>query len=161
MSGWTTEWLEKHQRKMAALKSGQTAPPPPETKPEPKPKLWNSQGVRSDLGIYFRSAWEANFARYLNWLVSKGEISGWTYEPTTFWFEAIKRGVRSYKPDFGITPTEGEPYFIELKGWMDPRSRTKLKRMAKYHPKVRVDLVDEAAYRAIARTVSSLIPGWE
>lgn len=118
-------------------------------------------GRRPDLGgAFFRSSWEANYARYLNWLQAKGEIVGWEYEPTTFWFEAIKRGVRSYKPDFLVHERTGS-YFVEVKGWMDSKSITKLKRMKKYHPTVEVRLVDQKQYQAIARSVSRLIPGWE
>lgn len=118
-------------------------------------------GRREDIGpMYFRSKWEANYARYLNWLASLGEIDGWEYEPTTFWFEAIKRGVRSYKPDF-LIHEKGKSYFVEVKGWMDPKSKTKLARMKRYHPGVEVRLVGERQYKAIASKVSRLIKGWE
>lgn len=118
-------------------------------------------GRRPDIGpMYFRSAWEANYARYLNWLKERGEIDGWEYEPETFWFDAIRRGVRSYKPDFRITE-KGKSYFVEVKGWMDPKSRTKLRRMKKYHPGVEVRLVDAKQYESIKRAVSRLIPAWE
>ena len=118
-------------------------------------------GRRADIGpMYFRSAWEANYARYLNWLLERGEIDGWEYEPETFWFEAIKRGVRSYKPDFRISE-KGQSYFVEVKGWMDPKSKTKLQRMKKYHPTVEVRLVDAKQYESIKRAVSRLIPTWE
>ena len=118
-------------------------------------------GRRADIGpMYFRSAWEANYARYLNWLLERGEIDGWEYEPETFWFDAIKRGVRSYKPDFRISE-KGKSYFVEVKGWMDPKSRTKLRRMKKYHPTVEVRLVDAKQYESIKRAVSRLIPSWE
>lgn len=119
------------------------------------------QGRRSDVGtMFFRSAWEANYARYLNWLVARGEILGWEYEPKVFWFDAIKRGVRSYKPDFRIAEV-GCSYWVEVKGWMDPKSKTKLKRMAKYHPNEKIIVVGPAQYAAIKRSVSRLIPAWE
>lgn len=120
-----------------------------------------ASGRRDDLGANFwRSRWEANYARYLNWLVKAGQIEKWEYEPTTFWFEAIRRGVRSYKPDFLITEG-GRTYFVEVKGWMDPKSKTKLKRMKKYHPTVEVRVVAQREYREIERKVGALIPGWE
>lgn len=119
-------------------------------------------GPRVDLGgRYFRSSWEANYARYLEWLRAKGEIHRWEYESQTFWFEAIRRGVRSYKPDFEIWEKDGAPsYFVEVKGWMDPKSVTKLKRMRIYYPDVKIVVVDQKQYRALAKW-SSLIPGWE
>lgn len=117
-------------------------------------------GFRDDLGIYVRSGWEANYARYLNWLKSRGEIESWEYEPQTFWFLAIKRGTRSYKPDFKVSE-KGKEYFVEVKGYMDAKSLTKIKRMRIYHPTVDLRVVDERQYRSIARTVSGMIRGWE
>jgi transposase len=118
-------------------------------------------GKRADLGdYYFRSAWEANYARYLNWLKANGEIADWKYEPDTFWFEAIRRGTRSYKPDFKIFHRDGTFYYIEIKGWMDAKSQTKLKRMAKYHPHVKIELVQRKDYLALRRCVE-FIPLWE
>lgn len=119
-------------------------------------------GTREDLGFYVRSAWEANYARYLNWLVEKGEIHRYEYEPDTFWFEQIKRGTRSYTPDFKVWPKTNSPEFEyhEVKGWMDQKSKTKLKRMGKYYPEVKIVLVDQAVYKAIAKW-KSLIPNWE
>jgi hypothetical protein len=119
-------------------------------------------GRRPDLGnMYFRSSWEANIARYLNWLKERGDIAEWAYEAETFWFEEIKRGVRSYTPDFRITERPGsEPYYWEVKGWHHPRGKTALARMARYYPQVRIVVIDEDAYKAIARW-RALIPNWE
>jgi hypothetical protein len=114
----------------------------------------------ADRRIYFRSRWEANYARYLQWLKERGDLLDWEYEPETFWFDAIKRGVRSYKPDFRVHELNGDKPFHEVKGWMDARSKTTLKRMAKYHPHETVIVVREKEYRAIAR-FSAMIPGWE
>jgi hypothetical protein len=121
------------------------------------------RGVREDIGgMFFRSKWEANYARYLNWMRGRGEIFKWEYEPDTFWFEAIKRGVRSYTPDFKIWDTESStPRYIELKGYMDPKSLTKLKRMRIYHPAIRIDVFDEPCYKSLRKQMSSLIAGWE
>ncbi len=117
-------------------------------------------GKRDDLGgQYFRSAWEANYARYLNWLVAHGDIRSWSYEPREFTFP-VKRGNTTYLPDFEIVENDGLTSYHEVKGYMDADSRTKLKRMAKYHPGVKIVLVDRDAYQAIAR-MRALIPGWE
>lgn len=118
-------------------------------------------GYREDIGpMYFRSRWEANYARYLNWLVSQGEIEKWEYETDTFWFEKIKRGVRSYKPDFKIWE-KGKIHYDEIKGYMDSKSSTKIKRMRIYHPSVDLRVVDANAYKAIAKSVSMIIKNWE
>lgn len=113
-------------------------------------------GVRK----YYRSKWEANYARYLEWLRSRGDISNWEHEPKTFWFEAIRRGVRSYLPDFRVTENGGAEVYHEVKGWMDPKSKTKLKRMAKYHPTVKIVVIDKKAMASVS-TLARLIPGWE
>ena len=121
------------------------------------------QGRRADIGDqFFRSGWEANFARYLNLLQKNGDIHRWEYEPDTFWFEAIRRGVRSYKPDFKIWDvTDSEPYYYEVKGWMDAKSKTKLKRMAKYHPDVKIILFGKKEYNSLRKNLSKVIPNWE
>jgi hypothetical protein len=121
------------------------------------------QGRRADLeDRFFRSSWEANFARYLNLLQKNGDIHHWEYESETFWFEAIKRGVRSYKPDFKVWDTEeSEPYYYEVKGYMDAKSKTKLKRMAKYYPAVKIIVFGRGEYNDLRKKLSRVIPGWE
>ena len=110
---------------------------------------------------FYRSRWEANYARYLQWLKEAGHISEWAHEPETFWFEGIKRGVRSYKPDFRVWEVDGSSALHEVKGWMDSRSRTCLRRMAKYHPNEKLVLIDGPQYRSIRKKVMRLIDGWE
>jgi hypothetical protein len=111
--------------------------------------------------IYFRSKWEANYCRYLQWLKELGQIREWEYETETFWFEAILRGVRSYKPDFKVTENNGAVHFDEVKGWFDPRSRTKLKRMRIYHPEVEIRLVEKKFFSQNGKKLKGLVPGWE
>lgn len=120
-------------------------------------------GKRKDLGnTYFRSSWEANYARYLNWLISTGEIESWEYEPKVFQFEKIKRGTMSYTPDFLINYPDGSHEWHEVKGWMTQTSRTKLKRMAKYFPEEKVIVIDSKWFRSANRSgLSSIIPNWE
>lgn len=122
-----------------------------------------SCGRRVDLdNRYFRSAWEANYARYLNFLVKHKSIFKWEYEVDTFWFEGIKRGCRFYTPDFKIWEAVTDtPYYIEIKGWMDQKSATKLNRMQKYYPDIKVILVQKKEYEALKKSIKSMIPGWE
>lgn len=110
---------------------------------------------------FYRSRWEANYARYLEWLKTGGHITEWEHEPETFWFEQIKRGTRSYLPDFRVWENDGSSALHEVKGWMDQRSRTTLSRMKKYHPHENIMLIDGAQYRAIRRKVMRMIEGWE
>lgn len=92
---------------------------------------------------FFRSGWEIRYAQHLAYCKRINAISDWSHEPKTFWFENIKRGVRSYKPDFKIMHTDGTHSWVEVKGYMDPKSRTKLKRMAKYYPQERIVVIDK------------------
>jgi len=128
-----------------------------------KAKVSWKQGWREIGGkrSYYRSSWEANYARYLEWLLSKGEIASWEHEPETFWFHEIKRGCRSYLPDFKVIETNQSFSYHEVKGWMNPESKTKIKRMAKYYPQIKLIVIDGPCYKSIAKTVGKMIEGWE
>lgn len=121
------------------------------------------QGWREIGGInkYYRSRWEANYARYLEWLKKNNQILSWEHEPQTFWFEGIKRGCMSYLPDFRVTELDGRIVFHEVKGWMDDRSKTKIKRMAIYHPDVKLIVIDGKGYKSIETKAKVLISDWE
>lgn len=110
---------------------------------------------------YFRSKWESNYARYLEWLKQVKEIKEWEHEPETFWFDKIKRGTCSYLPDFRVTEKNGAVVYHEVKGWMDDRSKTKIRRMKKYYPKIKLIVIDSKKYKELSRQVSGLVPGWE
>lgn len=110
---------------------------------------------------YFRSRWEANYARYLGFLRTTGNIAKWEHEPETFWFEAIKRGCRSYLPDFRVTENDGRVTYHEVKGWMDDRSVTKIKRMRIYHPSVKLIVIEKKGYEEIRKKLGACIQGWE
>lgn len=96
-------------------------------------KEWTYIGGKK---FYSKSGYERLYAGYLQFLKTKGHIKEWWYEPDTFWFEGIKRGVTNYKPDFKIENPDGTFEYFEIKGYMDAKSKTKIKRMAKYHPNV-------------------------
>ena len=112
-----------------------------------------------DRRLYVRSSWEANFCAYLEFLKNQKHIKDWLYEPKTFIFHEILRGIRSYCPDFQVFNNDGSDYYVEVKGYMDPKSKTKISRMAKYYPEVRLDVVDAKRYRAISAK-SDFIPNW-
>jgi len=110
---------------------------------------------------YFRSRWEANYARYLEFLKVQKQISDWEHECEVFWFEGIKRGCVSYLPDFKVTELNGMFTYHEVKGWMDDRSKTKIRRMELYHPDVILKIIDAKWFKANNRTLMSIIYGWE
>ncbi len=82
-------------------------------------------GIRKDLGIFFRSNWEANYARILNI-----ENKKWYYEKDAFRLKTEKGGIRDYTIDFTI---KGK--FTEVKGWLDPESKKKLRMFKECYPK--------------------------
>lgn len=119
------------------------------------------KGIRDDLhGIYMRSRWEANVARFLDVLVMCGHIERWEYEPQVFHFP-VKRGNKTYTPDFLVHPVGGDHYWLEVKGWMDKPSRIKIKRFGIHFPKERLVIVDEKAYRELEKQFADVIPNWE
>lgn len=126
-----------------------------------KTGIQHSGGKRADLGgLYVRSSWEANYARYLNWLQKNGEIECWEYEPDTYEFP-VKRGNRSYTPDFKIFYSDGTYEYHEVKGYMNSHSAVKLKRMAKYYPDEKLILIDSEVYKALAKDMRLIIKNWE
>jgi len=128
-------------------------------------------GKRPDLdNKFFRSTVEANYARYMNFLGYE-----WEYEPKDFYFEGIRRGSVSFTPDFYNKTLDK---WIEVKGWFDSRSITKIKRFRKYFPEESSKLLmvtqsrksheialslglDCYRYELIFKKFSSVIPSWE
>ena len=106
---------------------------------------------------YFRSKWELKYAIYLDFLKKQGKIKDWTYEEDEFWFEKIKRGVRSYKPDFKIYNMDGTFEYVEVKGFWDSKSLTKIKRMRIYHPHVKITAVDPEFFKRMNKIFKGFI----
>ncbi len=119
-------------------------------------KLWYDRNGKHN---YMRSKWEYNYACYLDFLKEHNEIKDWEHEPKTFWFDNIKRGVRSYLPDFKIIKNNGAIEYHEVKGYMDKRSKTKIKRLSKYYPHIKLIIISKKEYKEIAKW-SKLIKGW-
>lgn len=110
---------------------------------------------------YYRSLWEANYARYLEWLKEHDQIQDWMFEPKTFYFEGIKRGCTNYKPDFWVLDKDDRQYWVEVKGWMDPKSITKIKRFNKYFWKEKLVVVDKKWFNEFNPKMKILIHEWE
>jgi hypothetical protein len=124
--------------------------------------VWKQQWL--EIGgkrLYARSKWEANYACYLEFLKQNNKIKEWLHEPKTWWFEGIKRGVVSFKPDFEATLLDDTFLVIEVKGWMDAKSKTKLARMAKYYPHVKVKLVDKDWFKLNTKILKPIVKGWQ
>lgn len=130
--------------------------------PERQKTTWKS-GWRTIGGIkkYFRSRWEANYARYLQLLKETGGIINWEHEPKVFYFEAVKRGCMSYLPDFRVTMNDNSTEYHEVKGWMDDRSMVKIARMKQYYPEVLLKIIREKWFKENNKSMADKIKDWE
>lgn len=140
--------------------------------PKASSKKRTNIGRREDLGIFVRSNWEAGVLRYLKY---KG-IS-YQYEPQVFNFPGIKHGTVSYCPDIKLE----DGTWIEVKGYMDGKSKVQLRRFKKFYPeefiklKIVVGSINTAAakfafeigipifayYNELNKQYKKIIPNWE
>jgi hypothetical protein len=107
--------------------------------------------------VYFRSKWEANYALFLDFLVRNGNIEKWEYEADVFVFEEIKFGNRSYRPDFKVFNNDGSIEYHEVKGHMNSSSKTKLKRMEKFFPDVKLTVIAQPQYNEIYKSFKKIL----
>lgn len=80
--------------------------------------------VKNGKPQFFRSSWEANVARLLDF-----QKKNWIYEPQVFIFDKIKHGTVSYCPDI-----KQDNLWIEIKGMLDGNSATAIRRFKKFYP---------------------------
>jgi hypothetical protein len=105
-------------------------------------------GKRQDLQEqYFRSNWEANFARILNYLGIK-----WSFEKESFRLSTGKH----YIPDFHI----GNNCFIEIKGWWDNDSKEKIELFRKEYSNFSLEIISLEEYKFLRFLFKELI-NWE
>ena len=109
--------------------------------------VWKGWVEMDGKKMYLKSKWEKNYCLYLNFLKGQRMIKDFWYEPETFWFKGIKRGTNNYKPDFVVLHNNDCREHIEVKGWMDDKSKTKIKRMAKYHPNITLRIVGKEFFK--------------
>jgi len=104
---------------------------------------------REDLDRWFRSNWEANYARILNYQGIK-----WVFEPQRF-----DLGECTYLPDFYLPD---EDRWIEIKGYVRPEKEEKvayqLKEFSKTH---NLTIIGIKQYKQLEREFKYLIPNWE
>ncbi len=104
---------------------------------------------RKDLNNqFFRSNWEANFARILNHLKIK-----WEYEPTRFKFENC-----TYCPDFKIYDKKIGIYYIEIVGFFDDCHKKKLSLMNKFYPTEQLQVINNVICKDLKNKYSQLLP---
>lgn len=92
-------------------------------------------GLRDDLGIFVRSAWEANMMRLFK--SGKYKLTAPEYEPKIFSFTdhvPPKGAALSYMPDFQVSKGK-KKFWVEVKGnWLRGSDKTKLRRFKKFYP---------------------------
>jgi len=109
---------------------------------------------------FYRSKWEYRYALYLEFMKKHKHIVDWEHEPKTFYFEGIKRGTTNYKPDFRVVFPSGNHEWVEVKGYMDSKSVTKIKRMAKYFPEEKLRVVGKEWFKSNSPMLKKVIPNW-
>ncbi|KKM13381.1 hypothetical protein LCGC14_1716780 [marine sediment metagenome] len=92
----------------------------------------------NELKQYFRSNWEANYARILNYLKIK-----WEYEPQVFVVVVNKREL-TYRPDFYLPEKDK---WIEVKGYWIGKAKQKFIAFSK---KYNINLIDSKEYKMLA-----------
>ena len=110
--------------------------------------------------MYLKSNWERRYCLYLSFMKKHGHILDYEYEPTTFWFDGIRRGTTNYKPDFAVKFPSGNIEYFEVKGYETDKDRTKYKRMAKYHPSVILRVIGKEWFKANSPILKKVIRDW-
>jgi len=114
-------------------------------------------GKRPDLdNVYFRSSWEANYARILNHLMNYYIIKDWQFEAETF-----DLGDAVYIPDFKIIGMDDVVAYHEVKGHMTAKAKQKLAKMEEQYPDVPLVLITQDRYEALKDIYSERLPNWE
>jgi len=113
--------------------------------------------------IWFANRMEANYYRYLLWQKEQKLIANFQYQPNFFDFRPFgyDKGVVTYKPDFLVVSMDGSSMYVELKGHISRDHKTKMSRMRKCFPGVRITVVTYSQYKQLEKDVAPLIKGWE
>ena len=111
-------------------------------------------GVRIDLnGKVFRSGWEANIARVMNYYNIK-----WEYEPKKFSFKNIFNFSETfvYIPDFQLNETT----YVQIKGRWLGQSLEKVISFKAAYPSIKLHLIDKAVYQKYKNKYKNIISEW-
>lgn len=117
----------------------------------------------------FKSKAEWRYSLYLEFLRKNGDILEWYYEPQVFSWLNQRGNTVEYKPDFKVIEKTGKDpsgliecrrSYHEVKGFMDARSKAKLKGFAKHYPTEKLVLIDSAWFKRNTKKLKGLVPGW-
>ena len=114
----------------------------------PQNNAFKNTGFRPDLNNFFRSGWEANFARILNY----NKID-WEYEYKRFdLIDSI------YCPDFYLPEFE---CYIEVQGYVREKKNKNLKKMVEQYPEIKLFILDAEGYSQLENKFSLVVQNWE
>jgi hypothetical protein len=139
---WTPEMRQAAGERLTKRLKGK---PNCRTPPASNTRTTSIQGVRTDLNQFFRSTWEANFARILNYLNIR-----WEYEPYRYIFEHF-----SYVPDFYLPETDS---WVEVYSYLSPLKAAKIHSMGNA---ANLQLVNHNIYNELEKEYKDKIPNWE
>lgn len=71
---------------------------------------------------------EKRYAAHLDQRLNAGKIVGWWFEPMRLKYGSDQKA--TYLPDFAILYPDGSLYFVDTKGFIDPKSVVKAKACA-------------------------------
>lgn len=108
-------------------------------------------GIRKDIGIGFRSGWEANIARLLNYFNLKWEYEHGCLKIEDEFYHSF------YIPDFTLE----YGVIIEVKGNWDYDSRQKMRVLSTRLPSDKLLIIDGDLYFDICKKFKEIIPFWE
>lgn len=111
------------------------------------------QGTRKDLSDqYFRSTWEANYARILTLL-----NIDYDFEIESFYIE-LSNKTSTYTPDFYL-PSKNK--YIEIKGvWIDD-VKEKFDASKEQYPDIKIEVIDGKKYKRLEKMFKHRIEHWE
>lgn len=110
-------------------------------------------GLREDLNAGFKSSWEANIARILNY---KGV--DWKYEVLSHGFK-VETGY--YIPDFTVYHSNSSFTILEVKGFWDSESLKKMWSFRHTYPDEELIIIDKDYYALLEKKYKQNIQNWE
>lgn len=122
---------------------------------------WAGRVQIGDTFNYYRSLWEYNYACYLEFMVRRNQFKRWEHEPERYCFkDKYKRPPYDYLPDFRVTTLSGYFEFHEVKGWMNGKSRAKIKRFERHFPQFGKVIVRDKDWFKCNESVLKCSPGY-
>jgi hypothetical protein len=112
-----------------------------------KSRIYNSKRITETIGgktYTYRSGFERDWAKYLQFLKNYKEIYDWEYEPKPP-FDFFSFGYRnkpySYLPDFKVWTKSKIFHYEETKGELTTKDLSKYTRLARHYPDVIIDII--------------------